>query len=130
MVDPAFVSRVNLGMEFPELDSATRLQIWKQMLKELGSSSGADWLLGEEQALRNWASKPLNGRQIRNVIYSARLLADPPMIGSLTKKGIEECLQDVINFSKSPLLCSISPPRVGEGGTGVLIPQIFSKVYI
>jgi hypothetical protein len=100
MIDPAFISRVNLGIKFPELDSETRLQIWNKILGGLDGSNKADWLIGDVHTLKKWATQPLNGRQIRNVVYSARLLADPPIFGKLTREGIEECLQDVIKFSK------------------------------
>ncbi|KAH8202679.1 hypothetical protein TruAng_003165 [Truncatella angustata] len=98
MIDPAFISRVNFGMKFPTLDSKTRLQIWEKMLGDLGDSNNADLLNLEKDTLKEWAMKPLNGRQIRNVIYSARLLADPPMTGQITKAGIKQCLADVTNF--------------------------------
>ena len=104
MVDPAFVSRVNLGMAFPELDYTTRLKIWKKVLDEAkDKSGGVHELLKQERALEEWANKPLNGRQIRNVIHSARLLTNSESeskSGILTKKVIDECLQDVISFSK------------------------------
>ncbi|KAI0378642.1 hypothetical protein F5Y04DRAFT_290814 [Hypomontagnella monticulosa] len=95
MIDPAFISRVNLGMAFPELNSETRLHIWKKILEPL---NGAHWLIDDTSTMAKWASKPLNGRQIRNVVYSAELLADPPLGGRITQEGIEECLQDVKKF--------------------------------
>lgn len=98
MIDPAFISRVNLGMAFPELNSETRLQIWKKILGDLGGSNAA-WLSEDEQQLRKWAKKPLNGRQIRNVVYSARLLSGSTE-GNITAEGVENCLDDVIKFSK------------------------------
>ncbi|KAH6660285.1 P-loop containing nucleoside triphosphate hydrolase protein [Truncatella angustata] len=108
MIDPAFISRVNFGMKFPTLDSKTRLQIWEKMLGDLGDSNNADLLNLEKDTLKEWAMKPLNGRQIRNVIYSARLLADPPMTGQITKAGIKQCLADVTNFSKKTLALIVS----------------------
>ncbi|KAI0844148.1 hypothetical protein F5Y00DRAFT_266876 [Daldinia vernicosa] len=97
MIDPAFISRVNLGMAFPELEYETRLQIWKSIFSQDDDANAAIWLSdSKETTLRKWATKPLNGRQIRNVIYSARLLGDSG--GKITENGIEDCLRDVINF--------------------------------
>ncbi|KAK7744040.1 hypothetical protein SLS62_010340 [Diatrype stigma] len=96
MIDPAFISRVNLGVRFPELDHEIRLQIWQKLLGESGASSLN--LRADGQALEKFAEIQLNGRQIRNVIYSARLLADPAISGPLTKAEIDKSLKDVINF--------------------------------
>ncbi|KAI1458870.1 P-loop containing nucleoside triphosphate hydrolase protein [Annulohypoxylon moriforme] len=97
MIDPAFISRVNLGMAFPGLDSDTRLKIWQKILGDPDGSDDAYWLLKDRQTLDEWATRPLNGRQIRNVVYSARLLAQSSE-SQLKKEHIEDCLRDVMNF--------------------------------
>lgn len=49
---------------------------------------------------KKWAKVELNGRQIRNVIHSARLLAEPPMSGTLTVANIDAAIKDAVNFMK------------------------------
>lgn len=92
------LSQVNLGFRLPELDSDTRLQIWRKMLGDLPPSNGTQRLIDNKSALRKWAEEPLNGRQIRNVIHSARLLASPPITGQIKEHHIEDSLQDVVHF--------------------------------
>lgn len=45
-----------------------------------------------------WAQFKLNGRQIRNVIHSARLLGKEPMSGRLTAESIDDAINDAVNF--------------------------------
>lgn len=66
------------------------------MLEELPESYGARWLIRDQKVMTRWASKPLNGRQIRNVIHSARLLATKK--GTITANSIDDCLRDVEDF--------------------------------
>lgn len=82
-----------------------RLQIWKKLLGEFGGSS-----LIDGQDLEEFAENQLNGRQVRKVIYSARLLANLPISGPLSKAEIDKSLKDVINSSKTqhPLIAFTS----------------------
>lgn len=65
------------------------------MLGELPESYGARWLIRDEKVMTRWAATSLNGRQIRNVIHSARLLANT---GRITADSIDACLRDVEDF--------------------------------
>ncbi|RSM17794.1 hypothetical protein CDV31_003401 [Fusarium ambrosium] len=66
--DPAFESRIHLTIHYPNLDANSRLHIWKTFVKiETGGVSEAD--------LEELAKEELNGRQIKNVVKTARLLA-------------------------------------------------------
>ncbi|KAJ4329417.1 hypothetical protein N0V84_000051 [Fusarium piperis] len=66
--DPAFESRIHLTIHYPRLDVNSRLHVWKTFVKiETGGVSEAE--LGE------LAKQELNGRQIKNVVKTARLLA-------------------------------------------------------
>ncbi|KAI1382942.1 uncharacterized protein F4822DRAFT_434871 [Hypoxylon trugodes] len=97
MIDPAFISRVNLGVKFPKLDEETRFRIWEKILSDPEVSEAASQLLEQRSTLRKWAGKPLNGRQSRNVVYSARLLTEPH--GSkITRENIEDGIQDATGF--------------------------------
>lgn len=71
--DPAFESRIHLTINYPKLDHSSRLHIWRTFVS-LGAAAGSANELGEESMLR-LAEVELNGRQIKNVVKTARLLA-------------------------------------------------------
>ncbi|KAB8265747.1 P-loop containing nucleoside triphosphate hydrolase protein [Aspergillus pseudonomiae] len=66
-IDPAFESRIHMSARYPALDVNSRRQIWAQFL---GGSMG----FSSEQ-LDSLAQVKLNGRQIKNVVKTAHLLA-------------------------------------------------------
>ncbi|KAF5613872.1 TOB3 (member of AAA-ATPase family) [Fusarium subglutinans] len=68
--DPAFESRIHLTIHYPNLDYTSRLHIWKTFVNIDNNRSG---LSGDE--LDELAGVELNGRQIKNVVKTARLLA-------------------------------------------------------
>lgn len=92
-IDPAFISRVNLGFRIPPLDPNTRLDIWKQGL----SKTEGDEL---EKSLQEWKKHDLNGRQIRNIIYSSRLLTTDSSSTQEAKKNLEDSIEDVMKFKQ------------------------------
>ncbi len=67
-IDKAFKSRVTLYLNYPELSVETRRTIWQNMLK----ASGAN--VSEDTSWNEVASKPLNGRQIRNQVRLLKLM--------------------------------------------------------
>ncbi|KAF7554145.1 hypothetical protein G7Z17_g3101 [Cylindrodendrum hubeiense] len=69
-IDPAFESRVDVILSFPELDEPSRAQIWRNFLQK----DEAVTALGEE-AISILANVPLNGRQIKSAVKTARVLA-------------------------------------------------------
>ena len=69
--DPAFESRIHLTINYPPLNFGGRLQIWRTFLKR--DSAGGNYF--SENDLARLASVTLNGRQIKNVVKTARLLA-------------------------------------------------------
>ena len=69
-LDAAFESRIHLTIHYPPLDAASRLHIWTtfvQMSDLKTNLSGR-----EREAL---AKLILNGREIRNIVKTARLLS-------------------------------------------------------
>ncbi|KAG9505296.1 hypothetical protein J7337_002263 [Fusarium musae] len=68
--DPAFESRIHLTIHYPNLDYTSRLHIWKKFVNS--SNDGSSLSKGELDEL---AGVELNGRQIKNVVKTARLLA-------------------------------------------------------
>ncbi|KUM66315.1 hypothetical protein ACN42_g752 [Penicillium freii] len=69
-IDPAFESRIHLSLAYKELDTESRRQVWTQFLSR---SSNIEAFTGEQ--LDHVAESQLNGRQIKNVIKTAGLLA-------------------------------------------------------
>ncbi|KAF5717881.1 AAA family ATPase [Fusarium globosum] len=68
--DPAFESRIHLTIHYPNLDYTSRLHIWKTFV-----NIGDDGSSLSEDELDELAGVELNGRQIKNVVKTARLLA-------------------------------------------------------
>jgi hypothetical protein len=73
--DEAFKSRIQLALHFDNLDAARRATIWRKFinrLKELNEDVDFDDVGSHIDAL---ARPPMNGRQIRNAVTTARQLA-------------------------------------------------------
>ncbi|TVY81240.1 ATPase family AAA domain-containing protein 3-B [Lachnellula suecica] len=68
--DAAFESRIHLTIHYPALDMASRLHIWKTFVG-MGKS---DSQLSEKD-LETLAKNEINGRQIKNIVKTARLLS-------------------------------------------------------
>ncbi|KAJ5169461.1 ATPase AAA-type core [Penicillium coprophilum] len=69
-IDPAFESRIHLSLTYKDLDMESRRRVWIQFLNR--SSNTADFT---DEQLNQVAELQLNGRQIKNVIKTAGLLA-------------------------------------------------------
>ncbi|KAH6642222.1 P-loop containing nucleoside triphosphate hydrolase protein [Boeremia exigua] len=72
--DPAFESRIHLTIQFPKLSFDSRLHIWKTFVRPKQSESKYASNIDDEE-LEHLAKLDLNGRQIKNVVKTARLLA-------------------------------------------------------
>ncbi|KAG5783998.1 hypothetical protein H9Q73_002356 [Fusarium xylarioides] len=68
--DPAFESRIHLTIHYPNLDYTSRLHIWETFV-----NTGTDGNSLSKDELDKLAGVELNGRQIKNVVKTARLLA-------------------------------------------------------
>lgn len=67
-IDPAFESRIHISLNYQELDVASRRHIWKQFLSRSSKTF-------TDEQLDQMAEVRLNGRQIKNIIKTAGLLA-------------------------------------------------------
>jgi SpoVK/Ycf46/Vps4 family AAA+-type ATPase len=67
-IDAAFQSRIHISMAYPDLTTASRRKIWLNFLK----SKQHDLC---KQDLNELSEVELNGRQIKNVLKTAQLLA-------------------------------------------------------
>ncbi|KAK1759718.1 P-loop containing nucleoside triphosphate hydrolase protein [Echria macrotheca] len=73
--DEAFKSRVQLALHYPAIDERGREEIWLEFIQDL-QKQGADANYPQlRERIPALARNPLNGRQIRNAIRTARQLA-------------------------------------------------------
>ncbi|KAJ0272385.1 hypothetical protein CBS470a_012726 [Colletotrichum nupharicola] len=73
--DAAFASRVHISKEYPELDEPSRGKIWATFLRRMkNASQGAEVHITEEDIAR-LAKMEINGRKIKNIFSSARIVA-------------------------------------------------------
>lgn len=72
--DDAFKSRIHVSIRYPDLDTAARRAIWENFIKKAQSiyQHGVDV---STQDFDELSQKTLNGREIRNIVKSAQLLA-------------------------------------------------------
>lgn len=73
--DEAFISRIQLALHYPSLETHQRLKIWKLFIDRL---EGLDEKIDVDNLRENLTAlktEELNGRQIRNVITTARQYA-------------------------------------------------------
>ncbi|OBT42291.1 hypothetical protein VE00_06372 [Pseudogymnoascus sp. WSF 3629] len=68
--DPAFESRIHLTVHYPALDTDSRLHIWKTFVRMGNSDSRLS-----DKDLATLAENEINGRQIKNIIKTGRLLS-------------------------------------------------------
>ncbi|MCJ1308129.1 hypothetical protein MMC25_001781 [Agyrium rufum] len=68
--DAAFESRIHLTIHYPPLDTASRLHVWKTFVRMGDLETQLD-----DSDLDSLAKMELNGRQIKNIIKTARLLS-------------------------------------------------------
>ena len=85
-IDAAFQSRIHIRLAYPNLTSASRTSIWQNFLKSSGGLH--EW---KDDDLEDLASVELNGRQIKNVLKRASLLAARKKDG-LNKKYVDMVL--------------------------------------
>ncbi|KAI0525365.1 hypothetical protein F5B22DRAFT_589595 [Xylaria bambusicola] len=69
-IDRAFHSRIHLTLHYPDLEPTAREHIWRQFTRQ----SQFENKLSDDY-LKHLAKLPLNGRQIKNVVKIATLLA-------------------------------------------------------
>ncbi|KFY72295.1 hypothetical protein V499_07548 [Pseudogymnoascus sp. VKM F-103] len=68
--DPAFESRIHLTVHYSALDTASRLHIWKTFVRMGNSDSRLS-----DKDIAILAKNEINGRQIKNIIKTGRLLS-------------------------------------------------------
>jgi ATP-dependent 26S proteasome regulatory subunit len=67
-MDPAFQSRIDLTIHYPDLSESSRASVWRNFLQAgEGTSTEIDF--------DELASHVMNGRQIKNTVKLAKMLA-------------------------------------------------------
>ena len=72
-IDGAFQSRIHISMQYKELGSTSRKQVWNNFLT--ASSKGKGYGLFSDKDLNKLADYKMNGREIKNTLKTAQLLA-------------------------------------------------------
>lgn len=70
MIDPAFESRIHVSLAYKNLDETSRRHVWGQFLARSVNTESFS-----EEEMDRLAKEELNGRQIKNMLKTAGLLA-------------------------------------------------------
>jgi hypothetical protein len=70
--DDAFKSRIHVPLKYGELDAGSRVKVWKNFLERVEVEGGIEI---DEEGYVTLAEGRLNGRQIKNVVRTAKSLA-------------------------------------------------------
>jgi len=76
-MDAAFESRIHLTLNFTDLDKTSRKQVWSTFLNRSAQAKDSNVGVGafSDADLDKLSKEKLNGRQIKNVLKTAQLLA-------------------------------------------------------
>ncbi len=108
-IDAAFQSRIHVSIEYPDLTAESRRQIWHNFLA--GSAVQADI---SDEDVDDLAALALNGRQIKNILKTAQLLASRKK--SLLKRSF---IDTVLSIEKRRPRCQAG---LGLRGLRALLP--------
>ncbi|KAM0797757.1 P-loop containing nucleoside triphosphate hydrolase protein [Usnea florida] len=72
--DNAFQSRIHLTIEYPKLDFRSKMLVWRNFVRPRSDASQFGSNIGETD-LKALAKMDMNGREIKNIVKTARLLA-------------------------------------------------------
>ena len=87
--DEAFKSRIHVAIRYPDLDATARRTVWSNFLKKAETiyQHGVEVSAEDVDEL---SQKALNGREIRNIVKTAQLLA------SRTKQPLSKTQMDIV----------------------------------
>ncbi len=72
--DAAFQSRIHLTIDYPKLDFRSRMLVWRTFVRPRSDASKYASNIDEED-LGTLANMDVNGREIKNIVKTAKLLA-------------------------------------------------------
>jgi AAA+ superfamily predicted ATPase len=104
--DIAVQSRINLAIKFEDLTEKQKKRIFRNLVNQLGDEQVKnkqallDWMNDDDDASRSFSK--LNGRQVRNVVFSAASLAGNRKPGDnlLKREDIQRMLNETVEFQK------------------------------
>ena len=100
-LDFAVQSRINLAFKFEDLDTDQKREIYLNFVNRLKPDEADKALLKkwiqDREAQEEYNFKSLNGRQIRNVLFSAATLGGE---GKLTVENVKQILKETMAFNK------------------------------
>lgn len=73
-IDPAFESRLDLIIPYPDLDANARRVVWTTFMTQIGETGEGHGMV--ERDFDKLAEYKCNGREIKNIVKIARMLAD------------------------------------------------------
>ena len=85
--DAAFQSRIHLTIDYPKLDFHSKMLIWKTFARPQTDAPTRYGSNIQEQDIKALAQTDMNGREIKNTIKTARLLA--------SQKGVPLAMEHV-----------------------------------
>ncbi|KIW16322.1 hypothetical protein PV08_06373 [Exophiala spinifera] len=99
-MDVAFQSRIQLAISYEELSADTREKIWRSLLNTAIVDVTESEKSAIERAIPGLSQEKLNGRQIRNTLTQANLLAldDFSSECKVQLKHIKEAMYDTLQF--------------------------------
>jgi hypothetical protein len=74
-IDPAFASRIHVNIEYPELSKVARLSVWTNFLAQSNPKHVLKAHKITADDLDKLSELEMNGRQIKNTVKTAQLLA-------------------------------------------------------
>jgi len=89
-IDEAFQSRIDISLNYPDLDAASRRTIWKNFF--LKCTKTVEITDGELDRL---VQMSLNGRQIKNIVKQSQLLARRNEGSTVKMHDVEDILRIV-----------------------------------
>jgi len=97
--DEAFSSRIQVSLHFPLLDRPSRRQIWLNFLEILREDKEEIDFAGIERRIEELSDLEMNGRQIRNVLTTARQLAMYKMV-TMEWEHVQKAVRSAADFTK------------------------------
>lgn len=99
--DDAFKSRIHVPLKYDDLPRSSRVKIWKNFLDKLRKSEreGGVEIDVDQQGLEKLAESKLNGRQIKNVVRTAKSLASYRN-GKLDVEALERVVEIQMDFEE------------------------------
>lgn len=119
-IDVAVQSRINLAVRFPNLLPEQKRKIYENFVNQLDDEDATkgELLKWVSEAYENEEEpfKKLNGRQIRNVLFSAATLASDSSGGKLKLDHVKKLLRETSEFQDDVKSMQQSAQRENQVG--------------